>query len=178
MYHFSFPVVSQQLVSWMNLNLRSPKLACRESYGEKNLTQLIQKNSSKWICGASCFRDRNRFLTEIKPSELESDSQLENRMKKKTWNNSFKKLVQKLFKLNLRCVMLSREKSLFDWNQTFRVRIWHLESRMKNYFYTVLPTLSEAVTEVSKIEMGKFHAQWAIEKELSFRPNSFKLQKN
>ena len=71
MYHFSFPVVSQQLVSWMNLNLRSPKLASRESYGEENLTQFIQKISSKWICGASWFRHRSCVLNMFKLLELE-----------------------------------------------------------------------------------------------------------
>ena len=60
-----------------------------------------------------------------------SNSHLKNRMQKKIWQKYFKNLLETLFKLNLQCVMLSTEKPLFDWNQTFRPPIWHLEYRMK-----------------------------------------------
>ena len=42
----------------------------------------------------------------------------------------FKNLVQKRSKMNLHCVMLSRQNSVFDWNQTFKARIWHLQNLM------------------------------------------------
>ena len=82
---------------------------------ESNHSRICSKSCSNSICSPSCFRERNHFLTEIKPSELQI-WHLENRMNKKIWHNSFKKLLQKLFKLKLQCFMLSREKPLFDWN--------------------------------------------------------------
>ena len=86
---------------------------------ESNHSRICSKSCSNWICSASCFRERNHFLTEIKPSELQI-WHLENRTEKKIWQNSFKNLLQELFKLNLQNFMFSREKPFFDWMQTVK----------------------------------------------------------
>ena len=62
---------------------------------------------------------------------------LEHRMKKKIWQNSFKNLLQKLFKLNLQCFMFSRKKPFFDWMQTVKTLLWHLENGKDKKFDTV-----------------------------------------
>ena len=51
-------------------------------------------------------------------------------MNSSTKEFSFKNLVQKRLKMNVQCIMLSKQNSLFDWNQTFRARIWHLQNLM------------------------------------------------
>ena len=151
MYHLSFPVVSQQLVSWMNLNVRSPKLACRESYGEENLTQFIQKISSKWICGASCFRQRSRFLTEIKPSELESDiSRIE-------WRRKFETIHSRHWFKNCSnwiCAASCFRERIGFWLKS-KLQNSNLASRESSgelILHCFARTLSEAITQVSKIK--------------------------
>ena len=93
-------------------------------------SRICSKNCSNWICSVSCFRERNHFLIEIRPSELQI-WHLKNRMNNKIWHNSNKNLLQKLFKLILQCFMLPKDKPLFDWNQTYRAPTWHLGNQME-----------------------------------------------
>ena len=103
---------------WMQ-TFRAPNLASRESKRFKLNFQCVY------------FRDRSKFLTE---------TNLQSSCAEKIWHMQLnKELGSKTVKSNLQIVMLSRDKSLFEWNQTFRVWIWHLESRMDNSFQTVLP---------------------------------------
>ena len=76
---------------------RAQNLASRESNGEEKLTQFIQQFAPKAV--QTEFAVRHAF---------------ENRTEKKIWHNSFKNLLQKLLKLNLKCVMalLSTDKPL------------------------------------------------------------------
>ena len=61
---------------------------------------------------------------------------LENRTEKKIWQNSFKNLLQKLFKLNLQCSLIERE-TIFWLNANVKTLIWHLENGKDKKFYTV-----------------------------------------
>ena len=105
--------------------IRISRIECKRRL-DKTISRICSKSCSNWICSASCFRERSRFFTEIKLSKLQI-WHLENRTEKKIWHNSFKNLLQKLFKLNLQCVMLSREKPFFDWNQIFCIRFLRCE---------------------------------------------------
>ena len=100
---------------------------------DSSIPILFECQQSIFICGSSQEFAPKAFQTEFAvchafdrkaafslKSNLRSSKiwHLENRMKKKIWHNSFKNLLQKLFKLILQCFMLSREEPLFDWNQT------------------------------------------------------------
>ena len=99
--------------------------------------------------------ERSRFLTEIKPSELQI-WHLENRTEKKIWHNSFKNLLQKLLKMNLQSVMLSTEKPFFDWNQTFRAPI--LTSQESNREENFTQLIQEFAPKAVQTEFALCHA--------------------
>ena len=127
-------VFERETTFWLKSNLQSSKSGISRIEWTRSFHTIHSKSCSKscsnWICSVSCFRERNHFLTEIRPSELQI-WHLKNRMNNKIWHNSNKNLLQKLFKLILQCFMLPKDKPLFDWNQTYRAPTWHFENQME-----------------------------------------------
>ena len=159
-------------------------------------SRICSKNCSNWICSASCFREKNRLLTEIKPSELQKTgiSRIVWARKVDTFHsrNLFKNCSDRLF--NASCL---RKKSHFltefkplesgisriAWRRKFE----RINSR--NYFKTTSNTLciapcfrkrSHFLTEFKPLqfEPGNSRNAWRRKFERISSRNYFKSTSN
>ena len=63
---------------WLKLHLQSSKSGISRIEWTRKFdtiqTRICFKSCSNWICNDSCFRKRNHFLTEIKPTKFQPDT--------------------------------------------------------------------------------------------------------
>ena len=103
---------------WLKSNLQSSNPTSPESFAQEiwhKDSRIWFKNARKWICNATCSRNRIHFLTGIKPSER---------------NRHLQNLMETEVTFWLKTIAE---------NKPSQFEIWHLESRIKNWFQTVLP---------------------------------------